>query len=361
VSPGGTRITVVEPALVESGEGVASYVVRGFFGESAAGRWTVLCSQAGAGPAMTLTNISMTFFGMRSNISLPAFPRKTGADPWMPLPNAVAISAPASVQCNKDFEVQISPARNTSLELYLRDGQHRGLHLTSVPAGPSTTVNIPCVVGASGYFLYAEDRFANISGHFPIHIDNFSADMYIVEPTPYESLVIDGLAVSFRLQISMAWNHLLGDSRAQSAIVGLYDYAQGKVLYRDTILYSDFELVTFPIHERVEKGVLFVIPAYPATADGCSTLIQPIFVIEHGTEEPLEWDLPLPPGCPTPLGINADVYQDPDPTMRIVLSIVMIALGVINMVVVTIYHLKCRKPFAGVQEEHLLESGMNVE
>jgi hypothetical protein len=104
----------------------------------------------------------------------------------------------------------------------------------------------------------------------------------IVETAPFTSFFSDGCNVAFKLNVSMASDRILDGSIALTTIEAISNFYRETVIYRVNVLLWAFQVLSLPLDRGVERAFSFDSRVFNRT-DGCSTLLQPAFVIKNGT------------------------------------------------------------------------------
>ncbi|OHT08632.1 Clan SB, family S8, subtilisin-like serine peptidase [Tritrichomonas foetus] len=348
-SPMGTKLKVVAPASLKlSGNNEAYYVVRGFFGEDPHGQWNITVTREGFGNKIKLENILIKISGTTEKIDLPKIERKIGSDPSKSLPNQIKLElSEKQLVCDKEFTVSLKANEQELYALFLKDEKHHSMFqiATGIELGQEISVKIPCLFNSkTEYKIYAENRRLNVSDETSVNVSNDNADNIILKPTPYDTIYINNGQITIDLKVALHNEYLLTDSIAQSAIVGLFDFTKKQDIFRRPILVSEFHSITIPIEQPIQQAVLYVVPLFYTNTSGCSTMIQPVFIIGQHDDEPEKFELPLNDEfCPIPEGINDGDFTHADPKLRWIWIGSICGFTVLFMMMVMVWHFTCRR------------------
>ncbi|KAH0785319.1 Clan SB, family S8, subtilisin-like serine peptidase [Histomonas meleagridis] len=341
-SPSGTVLKVILPSEVkETNNNKVKYTIRGFYGETSKGKWTVIAHRAGYGSTTTIDNIKINVYGLSSNPTLPQIERKFGSDSTKDLTKEpeIVLSTNA-IKCDTNFTVKINGNKD-SYDLFLKKDGKRYQLGSDLIKGVEHTLQIPCFFKNDQYQIYAENRKESVSGSANITYENVNSDDYISSPQPYTSINIENESVSFDMKVVMHMN-LGSDSYLHNAFVGLYDLGNNKIVGQKQITLSNQMNVKFDnIKNIISQGILYLIPNEITDKIGCETLVQPVFIKKASDPEQMLFTVPLTGACTLPRDVNYEEFTTPSKTTRIIwIACLSVALALVAVLLVFLY---CRQ------------------
>ena len=346
-SPMGTTHKIATPYIPKEKQSQSYYVAKGFFAEDPTGNWNLSISHEGFSNKLNISNIKLNIVGMKNSIFLPSAQRNIGSDSFQPLHNDIEFTlSTKNLKCDDYSTLSLTSPANEDFDVFLRHDDHSLYHTeTTIRSGEqSAKFKIPCIFKSNNYSIYVENRKTDSSGSLPVFVENSNDDSIILNPTPYDTLYINESGmINIDLQISLRSDYLITDATAHSAIVGIYDLINQKNIYNRLTLLSDFNAISVPVENTVKEGILYVVPLWFTNTSGCSSLIQPIFIIHENEDEPEKFEVPLSNNCPIPTGVDDEDYPKPDSNLRIIWISCIGGFSVIFMVTIVVWHCTCRK------------------
>ena len=348
-SPSGTSAWIVKPGYAETTLDRMRFVSRHFFGEDPHGDWTVSFARNGVGHLRNVTEIEIRIFGAASD-DYPVWQRKIGGDSTQKLPardKTQLVVTRSSEECNTDItlEIKAPEAYNDEYTVSLRNDESHYVYRVATGVKPSrpVTFHVPCLTTQENMTLYAESRTMNISISTPFTIKNPNSVPQILSPAAYDTVWIHNGTLKLDLKLSMNWDSLSTDAPAQLAEVGLFDLLGDRLVHRVPVFYSNLTGIEFYVPSPLTQAVIYVKPLWAPHATGCNTLIQPVFVLREGDEEPIKFEVPLTDACPSPPGVNDGSFVGPNPKMRKIWIISVSTFAGLFMIIVLVWHCTCRR------------------
>ena len=348
-SPSGTTAWIVKPGFSDNAHGRLRFVARHFFGEDPHGNWTVSFARSGVGHLKNVTDIEIRIFGAESD-DYPVREGRIGGDSTQKLPardNTQLVITRASEECNTDITLEIKAPQeyNDEYTVSLRNDESHYVYRVATGVKPSqpVTFSVPCLTTQENMTLYAESRAKNISISAPFTLKNPNSVPQILSPAAYDTLWIHNGTLKLDLKIAMNWESLSTDAPAQLAEVGLFNLETDRFVHRVPVFYSNLSGIELHVPAPLSQALLYVMPLWTPRATGCRTLIQPVFALREGDDEPVKFKVPLTDACPVPPGVNDGSFAGPDPKMRKIWIIGVSAFAGLFMAVVLIWHFTCRR------------------
>jgi len=367
VSPSGTRIPVLLPNLdtskyedhivitTKSTDSVMIFGIRGFFGESAYGDWSVYIGLAYPNPNDAVSSISLSVYGIQTKPVFPEFEKQI-AQPSeimksdIPLQSQISVDGP--ITCGKVFNLTrtgISPLNRDliPIPLYIVDKKtNRSMSIGEITWLTNNTeiipLTLPCTIPSSEeYNLSLKLDYHMMSVTTAISFINNEASK-IIEPINNDKIsVVKGSDT--RIKVRWARKTPIRPlGYTQKVVVNLYDPTTNKVVVSKT----DFDLgntdLILPSSVSISKGILTIAPVY--THDylfESETYASEITFIQTSpppTSTPSSGGTPLPTGLPIPSSTSNQNQAKPK-TMLYIGS-----ASAFGLVIIIIVVLACRKP-----------------
>ena len=312
-SPQGTVAHVVTPSNARKAEKAVRYIVRNFYGEKLSENFKISISRDGYGSQEYVKEIKLTIYGYAKKPELKEKLHLEGDDPRKPLPTSSRMRIQASrryVTCNEDITVYIedkdAPEEET-YDIFLRDENHSTFFQfkETVRNKCKTPITIPCILANKTITLYAESRKTGFSAEVQVDYHNNEADDVFIKPAPYTTYTRDPVdsKVTIPLSFSMKLDYLSSDSYAQAVLVGVFDLDSQTNIYSLPMIIHEATEISFTISKSYPHAVVYMMPQWHSKFDGCTTLIQPVFLRAEGNETYRFFEVPLAKKCKVPKGI----------------------------------------------------------
>ena len=335
-SPSGTLFNVKVTSISDDNEddAILTYTIRGFFGETSKGGWTLHVVSDSIGDTSTLHSASLIVYGTNNMPSIPRIPRETGQNPYQALATTPSLTLhieEPEVSCRSDFILNITTTNETKpalANMYLStvNKHHRWplekkvnlTHSEESETVQTIRMNLPCYFSDNEKFnLIIEDMESGQWGDTQLSIRNTESDLVLLSPDRYQVFRCNSedpsnVETDIEIVPAMQMKYWLDGSFGQRARVTLLNMETNEFILRKDVDMKN--LITIHYNGSVcPKCLLSVVPSWHDVMHDCLTMLQPISIISYFDNPPTKWVLPLTDKCPIPPGVITPT-PIPEPT-----------------------------------------------